>query len=148
MWRRSPRVVPLVLWALLGALSGGFAFTEGLAYSDPGVPITHVRQLQSSGSDDDLCIELGAVFGLGAVVWSGLRMRRRFSVADLAVNGALLGAQAAYLLAIEAGSIQQTLARDRNWVLGAWLATFTALAIWTATGVVAARERPKGPRAP
>jgi hypothetical protein len=103
--------------------------TEGLAYSGPGISITHVRQLLSSGSNDDLCIEMGVVFGLAAVLWGAPRMRRRFGAADVAVNTALLAAQAAYLFAIEAGSIQQTIARDRNWVLGAWFATFVALAI-------------------
>ncbi len=135
MWRRT-RIVVLVLWVALGALSCGFAFTDGLAYSDPGIPITHVRQLQSSGSNDNLCIEMGVVFGLGAVLWGALRIRRRFGGVDVVVNGALVAAQVVYLVAIEAGSIPQTIARDRNWVLGAWFVTFAALVI--CVGVAAA----------
>lgn len=110
-------------------LSCGFAFTAGLAYSDPGIPITHVTELQSSGSNDDLCIEMGVVFGLVAVLWGVLRIKRRFGGADVAVNAALVAAQIVYLVAIDAGSISQTIARDRNLVLAAWLVTFEALAI-------------------
>jgi hypothetical protein len=137
MWRRF-RLDILALWAVLAGLSFGFARTEGLVYADPGIPFTHVKQLQSSGSNDDLCIEIGVAFGLLGVLWGALRMRRRFGIADVAANGALVVAQAVYLFAIEAGSIPQTIARDRNWVLGAWLATFAALAIWVGLAAIRA----------
>ena len=127
--RRRARLIVVILWVVFGSLSCGFAYTEGLAYSDPGIPITHVRELQSSGSKDDLCIEMGVVFGLTAVLWGVLRMRRPFGGTDVAANAALVGAQLVYLVAIEAGSIPQTIARDRNVILAAWLVTFAALAI-------------------
>jgi len=72
---------------------------------------------------------MGAVFGLAALLSSALRIRRRFGGVDVALNAALVAAQILYLLAVEAGSIQQTMVRDRNWVLGRWLVTLAALVI-------------------
>jgi hypothetical protein len=117
-----------VLWVLLGALSYAFSRTEGLAYDGAGLPLAHVRDLRSSGSEDDLCIEVGVVLAGAALLWGGLRSRRPFGLADVAGHAVLLGVQVAYLVAIEAGSVQLTIVRDRNWVLAAWLATFAALA--------------------
>lgn len=128
----------LVLWAAFGALSSAFACTDGLAYPDPPIPITHVRELQSSGSNDDLCIEMGVLFGACAVIWGVLRARRRLGGADVAVNAALVAAQVVYLFAIEAGSLQETISRDRNWVLGAWLFTLAALVAWVAVTALTA----------
>jgi hypothetical protein len=133
------RIALLLLWILLGALSYGFSRTAGLAYDDAGVPLTHVSELRSSGSNDDLCIEIGLVLAVAALLLGALRIRRPFGLVDVAGNAMLLAVQVVYLLAIEAGSIQQTIVRDRNWVLAAWLATFAALAGAVAFGAGRAR---------
>lgn len=132
----------LLLWLALGALSVAFAFTDGLAYT--GIPsIRHVRELQSSGGDDDLCVEVGAAFAVVATIFGAARARRPFGAVDVAAHAALVALQATYLLLIEAGSIAETLARDRNGVLAGWLLAYAALA----GGVALAATRGTGARA-
>jgi hypothetical protein len=128
MTASSLRLALLLLWALLGALSYGFSRTEGLAYDGGGMPVAYVRELRSSGIDDDLCIEIGVVLAVVALAWGGLRIRRPFGTLDVAAHGALIAVQVACLMALEAGSIRLTIVRDRSWVLAAWLATLCGLA--------------------
>ncbi len=140
MWRR-PRLVLLLAWIVFGGLSCGFGYTDGLAYSDSGIPsIAHVSDLQSSGSDDDMCIEMGAVFAVAMVLWTAVRVKRPFGAADIAMNVALIAAQMVYLLAIEAGSIWQTIVLDRNWVLVGWLVTLAALVALVPAAVICTRS--------
>jgi hypothetical protein len=144
MTRRAPRTVLVLLWVALGGLSWGFLRTKGLAVDDR--MLTHVSDLQSGGSDDDLCIGLGSVLATAALLWIGARAgrRRRFSAADVGVHAVLVGVQIVYvlLISIDDGSITLTLVRDRNWVLGAWLATLAALASYVAA--VAVLPAPEG----
>jgi len=121
------RIALLVLWALLGAFSFAFGRTDGLVYDDPAIPIAHVTELQSSGSNDGICIGIGAVLSGAALLWSALRIRRPFGGTDVVVHAALTAIQLLYLLGIEAGSLWQTILRDRNWALVAWLATLISL---------------------
>jgi hypothetical protein len=131
--RLRPRTVNLWLWLLLGVLSVLFGATDGLAYSDGGTPprLSHARELYSSGSDDDVCIQIGVNFALLALVWGGLRRKVRHGVADLIVHALLLGLQMLYLMLIEVGSITETVVLDRNVVLALWMGAYGGLcALW------------------
>jgi hypothetical protein len=123
-----PRTVLAVLWIALAVLSWAFSTTDGLAYD--GGPGAHVSDLESSGSDDDALISMGAVLAIVALLWTAARARRPFRALDVAVHGGLVFVQVFYvgLIALDDGSLPLTILRDRNWALAAWLGTLAALA--------------------
>ena len=121
------RLVSLGLWLLFGLLSYSFSETGGLAYSIGPSELAYVRELESSGSDDGIGIEMGVLCAGAALIWGAFRFRSRFGFADLLLQGVLLTVQAAYLAAIEVGSVFDTVVRDRNVVLALWLVVYFAL---------------------
>lgn len=98
--------VLLALWAVYGALSEAFALTPGLAYpdADQRSGLAYVNDLESLGSDDNLCIEIGIVISAVGVLWAVVRRNGRFMLRDFAVNFFLVACQAAYLAAMEMGA--------------------------------------------
>ncbi len=133
------RMAILLLWAFHGGLSYLFVHTRGLAYSDADAPggIAYVRDLHSSGGNDNISIEMGVVFAGLAIAWAAARAKAEFGVADLVANGILLGLQGAYLMAIEVGSLFTTVVLARNVLVGLWAGTFVALWVCLANVAVA-----------
>lgn len=119
----------LVLWLVYGVLSYLFTTTKGLAYRDANksAGISLVRDMQSSGGNDNICIELGIVFACMAFIWGMLRIKTNFKLADIAVYSALLVLQALFILSIEMGSIVDTVLYGRNFVLALWVIIYFML---------------------
>lgn len=127
----APRTVVrliLLLWVMHGVLSYLFTHTHGLVYlnADSASGISLVSELESSGGNDNICIEIGVVFAAIAVVWGGLRIKTQFGLADLGVNFVLVGLQALYILSIEVGSVLETVVSG-NSVLTIWLLCYVTL---------------------
>ena len=114
------------------------------------MPFTHVSEPQSSGSDDDVLIGMGAGLATAALLWTAARARRRFGAWDIGVHAVLVTVQVIYFLLIplDEGSIPLTIVHDRNWVLVAWIATLGALVSFVAVaalGGTAENERVVNP---
>jgi hypothetical protein len=123
---------------LLGVFSYLFLDTKGLAYADLDSPskLSYVKDLKSSGNNDNIAIELGAVFAIVAVGWGLLRLKKPLGWIDLAVQGLLLLLQTVYLATIEVGSIIDTLVLDKNLVFWLWTIFYLTLVILLAIRIV------------
>lgn len=129
---QAPRTVGrilLLLWFMHGMFSYLFTTTKGLAYSDADsvTGISYVRELQSSGGDDNICMGLGIVFAGIALFWGVLRLKTRFGVTDFTINTVLIGLQTLFLLTMEMGSVVDTIVLGKNVVLVLWMLTYIAL---------------------
>jgi hypothetical protein len=133
--RKSSRWAILILWAIHGVSSYAFSTTRGLAYRDLDSPtgLSYVRELQSSGSNDGIVIEIGVLFAVIGVLVRGARWKRHPSGAELAVHGGLVGFQAAFVATTEVGSAWTTVLLAHDIPLCVWMADVGALAAIVAT---------------
>jgi len=131
MMQQSPVIgrIIIILWLLLAVFSYLFFYTQGLAYSDSDSVsgISYVNELQSSGGDDNICIEIGVAFAIIALLWGFLRYRAQSGLADFTINAVLIGLQMLYILSIEAGSVIDTIVLGKNFILMLWVLTYAAL---------------------
>jgi hypothetical protein len=146
---RRHRWAILLLWGIHGLSSYLFLNTRGLAYRDLDAPsgISFVRDLQSSGSDDGIAIEMGLVFAAVGVLLRAARWSRPPSGTELALHWVLIALQGLFLLSLEMGSLWRTVLVAHNLPLAIWLADLAAL-----TAVIAAlcwaMLRPRPPEEP
>lgn len=109
---------------LLVALSFLFSRTEGLlvkGYLGEDV-LTHTRSLFSSGSDDDVCVEIGRIlFSLSFFIILFSIFRRKFGSVERVLVASLYALQILFLMFIEVGSILDTVIYGRNFVLALWV---------------------------
>ena len=128
---RKTKWIFLVLWLFHGLFSYLFSDTKGLAYADADSPsgISYVQNLQSSGSNDGITIEIGVVFAIVPIGWGVLRLKRAFGLVDLAVHGLFFSLQTLLIATIEIGSIIDTLVLDKNLVLMLWVISYSALSV-------------------
>ena len=127
---QSRRLI-LALWFLYGVFSYLFTYTQGLGYSnaDSGSGISYVRELQSSGANDNICVEVGVALAAVGLVWGAARIKGRAGLTDLSVNLILLSLQAFFITAIEMGSLYVTIFIGKNIVLALWVLAYSLLSI-------------------
>lgn len=135
--------VLLVVWVVYGALSEVFTLTRGLAYldTDRRSGLAYVAELQSSGGNDNICIEIGVVFSVVGALWAVLRRNRGFGLRDFALNVVLVVLQGVYLAAVEMGSVWTTVVQDRNFVLALWVILYGVLVVLPAVAMFGSLRR-------
>jgi hypothetical protein len=140
----------LVLWLCVGATSYAFGRSRGLAYRDADAPsgIGHVRELHSSGGNDDIGIEVGVVLAAVGVLWALVRRGRPFARSDLVAHAVLMSVQILYVLALEVGSIADTVVLDRNVVLALWTVSYAMLFVCLLAGLATLNRSTRRPGTP
>jgi hypothetical protein len=135
----------LVLWLVHGVASYLFSNSNGLAYGDLDAVsrIGYVKNLKSTGNNDNIAIEIGVAFAVLGVAWALIRLRKPFRWFDWTAQCVLWLLQTLYLISIEVGSIRDSLIVDRNMVLLLWMTSYSALLIALA---ITARQNEGGVR--
>lgn len=136
MARRRPDVTLIAHLVVLVGLSFLFSRTPGLAYREADGRTQFTSELQSSGSDDNASIGLGAgIFGLAVVVAAmPTRSLRGWAIKCVPLMGLWLLQLA--LVPPEVGSIGFTITETTNVVLALWLVAVVLLPLTLGYGLV------------
>jgi len=120
----------LWMWIVLSSicmipLSYLFDETRGLLsawYLDGELVLEYVNQLYSSGSDDDITIELGIILYIPLIMV--YLITRKITLFSIFVHAVLVTIQSFCFLCIEVGSIFDTIFYGRNYILLLWMLNY------------------------
>lgn len=117
--------------SVYGILSYLFSYTKGLAFIDSNSAggIGYVNQLLSTGSDDNLAIEIGIVFAAILFIANIFRVKKQLSRPDSIIVLVVLSIQILYLFSIDAGSLATTIFNDVNIILLLWLTSIATMIV-------------------
>lgn len=92
-----------------------------------GDEVTYVNTLMSSGSDDDVSIEVGKIiFSIAFVVMIVSRLLRKSGAGVVVLLSMPAILQAIFLMMVEAGSLLDTIFVGKNYVLLIWVVSLIA----------------------
>ncbi len=132
-----------VILALLMLLSFGFSRTAGFIVAiDRDGSAHHTSELLSSGSNDNLAVEVGVALFTVPLLFRIFRLRKRVVTAEVILFCLVWSYQLFLVITLDAGSFWQTIGHDGNWVLAGWLAAFAL----TLPAFVGLRQLPRADR--
>lgn len=118
MSMQKSRCISIAIILLIILSSFIYSCTNGLVVSGGS---TYVTELLSSGSDDNIAINISRLLFIPALVNTILRRKKRMGISDYLINVISILAQVVILMTIEVGSIMSTVFRDYNLPLLVWL---------------------------
>jgi len=122
---RLRSVIYIAILLLLILLSFVFSITYGLVYGkDKAGNLLFTNDLLSSGSNDNLCIQIGVIIFLVPLIFKLARFKKKIQISDCIVFFILWLLQFFFLITIEAGSIIKTILYSYNFALLIWIIIF------------------------
>ena len=121
---RLIRILHIVFVILI--IISGFAFgrTNGLVLKGEDSEDIYVTDLLTSGSDDNITIEISSRLFIPVLLISLFRIFRNMKPVEYLFNNLISMLQIFFLLAIEAGSLFKTIIYDHNIPLLIWIIAF------------------------
>ncbi len=121
----------LAICLAMMVLSVLFSHTAGLLLPGGGeVGFRYANELKSSGSDDDITILAGVILFFFPLLTKFIRLNKCVNAFDLSVLFLAFLLQGFVIMAIEIGSITDTIIHDYNFVLAFWIVGFISVPIY------------------
>lgn len=121
MSMEKSRYINIIILAFIISSSIIYSYTSGLVVTGGS---TYVTELLSSGSDDNIAINISRLLFIPSLVITIIRGKKRIALIDCLINIVSILAQAVILMMIEVGSIMSTIIIDHNLSLFVWLLSF------------------------
>ncbi len=114
-----------ILFMILIIISGFFfENSNGLVLKWDDDEDIYVTDLLTSGSDDNVTIEISSILFIPILIISLFRIFETINTIEFLFNNLVILLQFFFLAAIEAGSIFRTIIYDHNIALFSWLISF------------------------